>query len=67
MPSDLGPRLRSLIKRKGFRSVSAAAKHSGISRTQLWDIIHGRKSPSVETLERIVKALGATMEELYCQ
>ena len=67
MPDDLGSRLRALIKRKGFRSVSAAAKLAGISRSQLWDVISGRKSPSVETLERIVDALGATMRDLYCE
>lgn len=66
MPSDLGPRLRRLIAAKGYPSVSAAARDCGLSRTQLWDIINGRKSPSVETLERILATMKATMKDLYC-
>lgn len=64
-PIELGTRLKAMIERKGYRSVSAAAKAIGVSRTQLHDIIRGRKSPSVETLERIVEALGGTMGELF--
>jgi DNA-binding phage protein len=65
MPIDLGPRLKALIARKGFRSVSAAARHAGISRTQLWDIIRGDKSPNIKTLEAIVTAIGGTLGELF--
>jgi transcriptional regulator with XRE-family HTH domain len=61
----LGPRLRALIERKGFPSVRAAASRAGVNHSQLADIIAGRKSPSVATLERIVAALGGTMAELY--
>jgi transcriptional regulator with XRE-family HTH domain len=67
VPDDLGYRLKRFIEQKGFHSVSAAAKACGLSRTQLWDIIHGRKSPTVETLERIVTALGGTMTELFSE
>jgi transcriptional regulator with XRE-family HTH domain len=62
---DIGHRLKRFIDQKGFHSVSSAAKACGLSRTQLWDIIHGRKSPTLETLERIVTALGGTMTELF--
>ena len=65
MPTDLGPPLRRLIERKGFRSVSAAARAAEISPSQLWDIIYGSKSPSVDTLDRIVTALGGTLGELF--
>lgn len=63
--TPLGPRLRALIWAKGYPSVRAAAKRSGISHGQLANIIAGRVSPTVATLERVVAALGGTMAELY--
>lgn len=67
MPTDLGLLLRVLIARRGHRSVAAAARAAGLSKTQLHDLVRGRRSPTVETLDRVVTALGGTLGELFAE
>lgn len=64
---ELGRRLKALIRRKGFRSIRAASFSAGINYSQLSDLIHGRKSPTIETLETIVTALGGTLHDVLCE
>jgi DNA-binding phage protein len=64
-PIDLGPRLRALIERKGHRSIRAAAKAAGVNYEQLHTLMQGNKSPRLDTLDRIVTALGGTLAELF--
>jgi transcriptional regulator with XRE-family HTH domain len=64
---EIGRRLKALVRRKGFRSVRAAAISAGVNYSQLSDLIHGRKSPTVETLEEIVTKLGGTLHDVLCE
>lgn len=63
--SDVGPRLRAFIARKGHAGLKEAADASGRSYQQLYDIAAGIKVPRVDTLENIVADLGGTMAEFY--
>lgn len=63
---DLGLRLRTLIERKrGLRQVSAIAREAGLSPTHLDQILTGRRSPRLGTLERVLMAIPASGRELF--
>ncbi len=59
----IGGRIRGLRERRGF-SVTRLAELSGMKRPNLSRLENGRHAPSLETLERVADALGATVGEL---
>jgi transcriptional regulator with XRE-family HTH domain len=65
MPTDLSRRLQALLARQGF-SISEAARQAGMQKQACWLIVTGRNAnPGVETVRRIVEAVGATLGELF--
>jgi transcriptional regulator with XRE-family HTH domain len=63
--TDLAARLQALLARQGF-SISEAARQAGMQKQATWLIVTGRnKNPGVETVRKIVEAVGATMGELF--
>jgi DNA-binding phage protein len=62
----LGPRLRALLDaRRGDRNYTDVAHAAGLSRQNLWKILAGRNpNPKVETLRRILAAVGADLDDL---
>lgn len=63
--TPLGQRILDLIAAKGHPHLKAAAASAGVDYVQLLRIVKGDRSPTVDTLERILAALGSSMEELY--
>lgn len=66
---DLGSLLRALIRRSGL-SVDAISLASGVSRGQIFRALKPvadseRRVPTLETLERICRAAGAHVADLY--
>jgi transcriptional regulator with XRE-family HTH domain len=58
-------RLRTMLDRKGY-SIASAAESAGMSRQQLHQILSGKRARiEVGTLEKVVEAIGATLEELF--
>jgi transcriptional regulator with XRE-family HTH domain len=62
-PRQLGQRLTQLRRAKGL-SRYALAKNLGTSRDYLGRVEMGRSSPTVETLQRLAKALGVSVAKL---
>lgn len=58
-----GRRLRSLREEQGF-SLRKFALTIGTDKSYLVDIEHGRKSPTLDTVERISRGLGVSMSFL---
>ena len=59
----LGERIRKLRAAKGWSS-GELAQNSGVSRAYLWQLQKDpKKHPSVQTLERLAKALGVPVTE----
>ncbi len=57
-------KIQRLRRKAGLTQVQLAAK-AGVSRSYIADMEAGhRRAPSVETLKRLAKALGATVAEL---
>jgi DNA-binding XRE family transcriptional regulator len=56
-------RVRALRLQRGM-TVQALADAAGMARPNLSRIEHGKHNPSLDTLERIAKALGMTVAEL---
>ena len=61
--AGLGPTLRRLRRLRGM-SQRDVAQASGITRPMLSGYERGRTLPSVETLDRLLAALGASLAEL---
>lgn len=59
----IGARVRSLRKRRGL-TITALAQAAGMARPNLSRLEHGKHAPSLNTLERIAKALRAPVVEL---
>lgn len=63
--NDLSRRLQALFDRQGF-SISEAARTAGMQKQQVWLIVTGRNAnPGVETVRKLVEAVGATLGELF--
>ena len=59
----LGEKIRKLRAAKGWSS-GELAQNSGVSRAYLWQLeTDGKKSPSIQILERLAKALGVPLTE----
>jgi len=62
----VGPRLQALIDRKcGPRQVSAVARRARMNPAHLDQILKGRRTPRIETLNRILEAIPAAGDELF--
>lgn len=60
----IGDTIRIKRQEAGIRSTELA-RIAGITPTGLWMIEAGRRSPMADTLMRIARALGCTMDSLY--
>lgn len=56
-------RIRTLARARGI-PLSHVADRAGTSRTHLWDVLAGRKSPTLAWLVRIAAALEVDVAEL---
>lgn len=63
---SVGERIRYFRLVKGF-SQEALALEANINTAFVGHLERGLKSPTVNTLEKIVKALGITLEELFSE
>jgi transcriptional regulator with XRE-family HTH domain len=63
-PAEVGQRLRALRQQRRM-SLREAARLSGVSVNALSMIEHGKSSPSVSTLYRLVEALGAPITAIF--
>ena len=61
--AELGTRIRSLRKRKGWTQVELA-DYLGINRGHLSDIETGKREPGILMLQVIAKGLDTTMSKL---
>ncbi|MBI4284303.1 MAG: helix-turn-helix transcriptional regulator [Chloroflexi bacterium] len=64
--SQIGERVRQLRREKGYSIQTLAAK-SGMKRPNLSRLEHGHHQPSLETLERIAKALEVPVVNLVAK
>lgn len=53
-----------LIRWRQGMSIAALARAAGVSRPTIYEIEKRRSSPSVETMGRLAKALGVTVDAL---
>ncbi|WP_179215955.1 helix-turn-helix domain-containing protein [Paenibacillus sp. MY03] len=60
----IGDKLRSLRQQQGLSQESLAFR-AGITPTYLGQVERAEKSPTLETLEKIVSSLGISFEELF--
>lgn len=61
----LSDRLRRMLDDRGC-SIAEAARLAGMERQQVWRIVTGKNvNPGVETVRKIVEAVGGTMAELF--
>jgi len=61
--AGVGEALRRFRQANG-ESQTAVAARAGITRSMLWTYEQGNTYPSVETLGRVLDALGASLEDL---
>lgn len=57
-------RINELIAKSGL-SISAFAEKVGITQANMSNIVNGKSNPKMETLEKIAKALGVSVVELF--
>ena len=62
--NQLGTRIRQYRKKMGMTQ-EVLALNSGINVSFLGDIERGIKKPSVESLEKLLKALGVTFQDFF--
>lgn len=61
---DFGKRVAELRKKAGYSQEQFAFK-CGVDRTYVGVVERGEKSPTLNTIEKIAKALGIPMSELF--
>ena len=61
----LGKRVRELRQQKGLTSQISLANKAGLDRTYVGGIERGERNLGLENLEKIAKALGISLEELF--
>ena len=54
---DIGPAIREVCKARGI-SLSKLARDAGISWHPFHRVVSGKATPTIDTLDKIVKALG---------
>jgi transcriptional regulator with XRE-family HTH domain len=57
-------KIRQLSREKKM-PISHLPDHAGVSRSHFWEVIGGRKSPTLQWLERVADALSVDVEELF--
>lgn len=57
-------RLKNILKERGT-SISAFASIVGITQANMSNIVNGKSSPTLDTLERIATALNVPITELF--
>ncbi len=57
-------RIKDLCKQRGM-TVTALAEKVGITQPNMSNIVNAKTSPSLELLERIARALGVDVAELF--
>ncbi len=57
-------RLKDILKERGT-SISACASIVGITQANMSNIVNGKSSPTLDTLERIATALNVPITELF--
>ena len=62
--NQLGARIRQYRKKIGLTQ-EVLALNSGINVSFLGDIERGTKKPSIESLEKLLKALGVTFQDFF--
>ncbi len=45
-------------------ALSHLADHAGVTRSHFWNVLAGKKSPTLQWLGKIAKALGVDVEDL---
>ncbi|QGP93343.1 helix-turn-helix protein [Neomoorella glycerini] len=63
---DIGLRIKFFRERQNL-SMNALAKRSGASQSAISEIENGKRQPTFEVLERIVKGLGLTLAEFFAE
>jgi transcriptional regulator with XRE-family HTH domain len=64
-PMTLSDRLRRMLDDRGC-SISEAARLARLEKQQTWRIVTGRNAnPGIQTIQRLVEAVGGTMAELF--
>lgn len=64
MSELLGSRIRQYRQQRGYTQ-EALALSSGLNVSFLGDVERGTKKPSIESLEKLLKALGITFQEFF--
>jgi len=62
---ELGQLVAAARRRAGFKTLYQLARETGLSSGQLSLIERGLTSPSIETLERIMAAIGWEVEVIF--
>ncbi len=60
-----GKRIKFLRKAKGINSQMALALKVGIDRTYIGGIERGERNVALKNIEKIAKALGVSLDELF--
>lgn len=61
---EIGERITYLREQKGLTIISLAEK-SGLSESCIQSVIHGRKTPTLRTLEQISEVLDISVKDLF--
>jgi len=62
----LGQAFRAARERRGMTQ-AAVAELAGLERTYLTDLERGRRNPTITTLERLSRALGVRLADLFAE
>lgn len=60
-----GKRVRDLRTQKGISSQMALANKSGLDRTYIGGVERGERNVGLKNIEKIAKAIGVGMEDLF--
>lgn len=56
--------IKQAAKAKGIKRPTDLAEKTGLSRSRASDLWHGRREPSLKTLDRLCRELGCDLSEL---
>ncbi|MCH8331862.1 MAG: helix-turn-helix transcriptional regulator [Bacteroidetes bacterium] len=60
-----GRRVKAIRQQKGIASQMALALKSGLDRTYIGGIERGERNVALKNIEKIAKALGVSLDELF--
>lgn len=61
---DIGKMIKNAREHQGL-SMNALARMSGVPQSSISEVESGRRQPSIESVERIVKALGFSLSDFF--